>query len=64
MRATKNIKAGEEIVYDYGIEYFQEFLLGKCMCGAEKHLYSESLEKNKKNTSTSSVTKKELVKKK
>ena len=48
MRAIKDIKEGEEIVYDYGQEYFQEFLLGICMCGAEKHLYSESLEEVKK----------------
>lgn len=41
VQAIKNIKAGEEITYDYGEEYFQEFLLGKCMCGAKQHLYSK-----------------------
>lgn len=46
VRAIKNIKEGEEICYDYGEEYFVEFLKGHCMCGVEKHLYSE--EKKKK----------------
>lgn len=46
VRAIKNIKEGEEITYDYGEEYFVEFLKGHCMCGADKHLYSE--EKKKK----------------
>lgn len=46
IKAIKNIKKGDEIVYDYGEEYFLEFLKGHCMCGAEKHLYSE--EKKKK----------------
>lgn len=41
MRAIKNIKEGEEITYDYGEEYVKEFLLDKCQCGAEKHLYHE-----------------------
>ncbi len=41
VRAIKNINSGEEITYDYGEEYFKEFLLGHCMCGAEKHLYSD-----------------------
>lgn len=46
IKAIKNIKKGDEIVYDYGEEYFVEFLKGRCLCGAEKHLYSE--EKKKK----------------
>ena len=46
VRAIKNIKEGEEICYDYGEEYFVEFLKGHCLCGEEKHLYSE--EKKKK----------------
>lgn len=33
IRAVKNIKAGEEITYDYGREYFNEFLKpGGCKC--------------------------------
>ncbi|MEN9338470.1 MAG: hypothetical protein RI945_195, partial [Candidatus Parcubacteria bacterium] len=39
MRAIKNIKEGDEITYDYGEEYVKEFLVGKCECGAKKHLY-------------------------
>ena len=44
MRAIKDIKEGEEIVYDYGEEYVKEILIGKdggCKCGAEKHLYHD-----------------------
>ena len=41
VKAIKNIKEGEEICYDYGEEYFVEFLKGHCMCGAAKHLYSD-----------------------
>lgn len=47
MRAIKNIKEGDEITYDYGEEYVREFLLNKCECGAEKHLYHDEV-KNKK----------------
>lgn len=64
MRAIKDIKEGEEIVYDYGQEYFQEFLLGKCMCGAEKHLYSESLEKVKKENKENKVSEEKIKNKK
>lgn len=39
LRAIKNISKGEEITFDYGEEYVKEFLLNKCRCGAEKHLY-------------------------
>ncbi len=31
-RATKNIKAGEELHYNYGKEYFDEFIIGRCNC--------------------------------
>ena len=31
--AFRNIKEGEELTYDYGKEYFDEFLKGKCRCG-------------------------------
>ena len=30
--ARKNIKEGEEITYDYGKEYFDEYLKGGCRC--------------------------------
>lgn len=30
--ATRGIKPGEEILYDYGKEYFDEYLKGKCRC--------------------------------
>ena len=32
IRAKKNIKAGEELHYDYGKEYFDEFIGKHCMC--------------------------------
>ncbi len=43
IRATRNIKPGEELFYDYGKEYFDEFLGKNCRC--EKH-------KKKKSVST------------
>lgn len=43
IRATRNIKAGEELHYDYGKEYFDEFIGKHCRC--PKH------EKKKKKTS-------------
>ena len=30
--AIKNITPGDELTYDYGKEYFDEFLKGKCLC--------------------------------
>ncbi len=39
--AKRNIKAGEELSYDYDREYFDEYIKPKgCKCGAEKHLYN------------------------
>ncbi len=32
IRATKNIKPGEELRYDYGKEFFDEFIKGHCNC--------------------------------
>lgn len=32
IRATKNIKAGEELLYDYGKEYFDAFIGKLCRC--------------------------------
>ena len=48
LRAIKNISKGDEITFDYGEEYVKEFLLNKCKCGAEKHLYHDE-QKIKKN---------------
>lgn len=40
--AIKDIKAGDEIVYDYGEEFYKEYIAKKgCKCTAEKHLYSK-----------------------
>lgn len=32
IRATKNIKPGTELHYDYGKEYFDEYIKGHCNC--------------------------------
>jgi uncharacterized protein len=37
--AKKNIKNGEEITYDYGEEFFREYIGANCRCEAKKHLY-------------------------
>lgn len=38
--AVKNIAAGEEIGYDYGKEYYDDFIKPYgCKCHADKHLY-------------------------
>ncbi len=40
VKAIKNIKKGEEIVYDYGEEFVKEFISGKgCRCTTKKHSY-------------------------
>ncbi len=40
IRATKNIKTGDEIVYDYGEEFVNEFISSKgCRCTSKKHSY-------------------------
>ncbi len=39
--STKDIKAGDEIVYDYGEEFFNEYIKDKgCRCDTKEHLYS------------------------
>jgi SET domain-containing protein len=43
MRAIKPIQEGEEIVYDYGEEFVQEYILPYgCNCKATKHSYGAS----------------------
>ncbi len=38
--SLRKINAGEELEYDYGKEYFDEFIKPHgCRCGAKKHLY-------------------------
>lgn len=40
VRATKNIKEGEEICYDYGEEFVKEHIAPKgCKCSAKRHAY-------------------------
>ncbi len=38
--AKKKIQKGEELGFDYGKEFFKEYIKPKgCRCGVEKHLY-------------------------
>ena len=39
--ARKNIKKGEEITYDYGEEFFKEYIGKNCMCSSKKHMYQK-----------------------
>ncbi len=42
IQATKNIKEGEEIVYDYGEEFYKEHIAPYgCRCLAKEHSYGE-----------------------
>lgn len=36
IRCTRDIKPGEELFYDYGKEYFDEFIKGHCQCPKHK----------------------------
>lgn len=36
IKAKRNIKAGEELFYDYGKEYFDEFIGLRCRCPKHK----------------------------
>jgi uncharacterized protein len=36
IKAKKNIKAGEELLYDYGKEYFNEYIGKHCLCPKHK----------------------------
>lgn len=41
--AERSIAAGEELTFDYGQEYFDEFFAkGGCLCGATRHRRSPS----------------------
>lgn len=43
--ARKDIKAGEEITYDYGEEFFREYIGSNCRCSAPKHKYQTNTTK-------------------
>lgn len=54
VKAIKNIKEGEEIVYDYGEEFVKEYIAPYgCNCTSKKHLYGlkgkEEIEKEKES---------------
>lgn len=41
--AIRGIKAGEELSYDYGKEYFHDHILPHgCRCGADRHLHTRA----------------------
>lgn len=44
----KHIKEGEELTFDYGQEYFDEFFAkDNCLCGAKKHRKPKSAKKSR-----------------
>lgn len=45
IRSTRKIKAGEELYYDYGKEYFDEFIKGHCNC--PKHVKPKAKKKQR-----------------
>ncbi len=46
IKATKSIKEGEEIVYDYGEEFVNEYIAPKgCKCVAKEHSYKAKVAK-------------------
>ena len=45
IKAKRNIKVGEELFYDYGKEYFDEYLKAHCRCA--KHAKGKSKAKSK-----------------
>lgn len=51
IKAIKNIKAGDEIVYDYGEEFVKEYIAPHgCRCTAKKHLYGAKGVEEKKES--------------
>ena len=58
IHARRRIKAGEELNYDYGKNYFTQFLKGKCLCpkcsaaGAAKKPAAASRVSSKRTTKT------------
>lgn len=48
IKATRNIKAGEELVYDYGKEYFDEYIGKNCNCPKHSKLKAKKTAKKKK----------------
>lgn len=50
VKAIKNIKEGDEIVYDYGEEFVKEYIAPYgCRCTAKRHLYgTKSVEETEK----------------
>ncbi len=41
VQALKNIKNGEEITYDYGEEFFKEYIGKDCKCTSKRHMYQK-----------------------
>jgi SET domain-containing protein len=39
--AVRDIKKGEEITYDYGEEFFKEYIGKDCRCTSKKHKYQK-----------------------
>ncbi len=60
IKAIKNIKEGEEIVYDYGEEFVKEFIAEKgCRCASKKHSYGAkgfTSEENREDKSKEQVS--------
>lgn len=57
IKATRNIKAGEELVYDYGKEYFDEYIGDKCNCPKHRKK-SKTKSRSSKKTTTGLAAKK------